>query len=407
MSEKTIFGQFKNQDIELISKKDINYDNTNHTRFPQVNFEKLYGNFQSAGELVSDVVLKKYLQKLENYEIEPLSESDKTLSKIRMFKVTEMVYQKEENTTLKFASIFNALQSQNCGVFLLMNSDGKKTDFYMGVRAMNSQSSPRSLENMLSSSIRGQFPGSKIESFNETKINETLDFLPQEHIVSVSGIAGFKDTHQTENEDYIQGLEKLATAMQGYKYALVVLSKGISVEELEFIKKSYEQIYTEISPFSELNFSYGKSDAISISQGLSSTLTQGKSDTVTETKGWEEGSTRGVSDTEGKSISQKSMDTKIASSASSIATAATSLALITKHPLMGAIAGAVGIASGFATMALDKTNTDTQTKTVSNTTSHSRTQSNSVSKGTTTSTSKGVTNTKGNTQSNSSEMQLN
>ena len=47
-----------------------------------------------------------------------------------------MVYEKEEFATYKFASVFNSLATTESAIFIIIDSDGKKTDFYMGVRSL-------------------------------------------------------------------------------------------------------------------------------------------------------------------------------------------------------------------------------------------------------------------------------
>lgn len=44
------------------------------------------------------------------------------------------MYQKGEPITEKFTTVFNTLSTYNASVFIIMDSDGFKTDFYIGVR---------------------------------------------------------------------------------------------------------------------------------------------------------------------------------------------------------------------------------------------------------------------------------
>lgn len=96
----------------------------------------LQNNLMEASKLVDDIVLKKYFHRLSDLEIIPLGGELKKISDIRIFKINEMVYQNDEYSTYKFASVFNAVQNLNCGVFIIADSDGKKTDFYMGVEVI-------------------------------------------------------------------------------------------------------------------------------------------------------------------------------------------------------------------------------------------------------------------------------
>ena len=58
-------------------------------------YSVLKSGFSDASQLVDDIILKKYLHKLSDMNILPLAENQKQLSEIRLFKITEMVYQKD------------------------------------------------------------------------------------------------------------------------------------------------------------------------------------------------------------------------------------------------------------------------------------------------------------------------
>jgi len=59
----------------------------------------------------------------------PLEED--LIDNVRLYKITEMVYQKGESATDKFTTVFNTLSTYKATAFIIMDSDGKKTDFYV------------------------------------------------------------------------------------------------------------------------------------------------------------------------------------------------------------------------------------------------------------------------------------
>ena len=63
--------------------------------------EKLETGFSSAFQLVDDVVLKNYITRLPEFTVKPLDESaiKNNISRIRLFRITEMVYAKDEPAT--------------------------------------------------------------------------------------------------------------------------------------------------------------------------------------------------------------------------------------------------------------------------------------------------------------------
>ena len=100
-------------------------------------YTNIADGYQSALKVVDDVILKNYISELSKMEIVPLSRNmirSNIRDNVRFFKITEMVYEKNELATYKFASVFNALSITDSAVFIIIDSDGVKTDFYMGVR---------------------------------------------------------------------------------------------------------------------------------------------------------------------------------------------------------------------------------------------------------------------------------
>lgn len=62
--------------------------------------------------------------------------------------------------------------------------------------------------------MQGQFPGTKIENLKNAKIKELLDSIDSDALSAVSCVANNKNKKFISNDEYLQGLEKLALAMQ-------------------------------------------------------------------------------------------------------------------------------------------------------------------------------------------------
>ncbi len=216
----------------------------------------LQAQLAESSKLVDDIILKKYLHSLTDLEIIPLSDNLKQISDIRLFKITEMVYQKDEYSTYKFASVFNSVQNLNCGLFIVADSNGEKTDFYMGVRSLDDKRTTKSLKDTLRNALIGQFPGVKSVDLFDPQAEAFLADIPTKNISSVSCVANNKDEDFKDNETFIQGLEKFALAMQGQKYTAIVLAKSTPPEQLDEIRRAYETIYTQLSPFANMTTAY-------------------------------------------------------------------------------------------------------------------------------------------------------
>ena len=283
------------------------------TKLDDKELEKLNESIQNSLKLVDDIVLKNYISSLEELEIIPLDEElkENNIDRIRLFNITKMVYKKDEASSYKFASIFNAVASTNSSLITIINSDGKDTKFYLGVRTLIENNSPAIPFEVLGKSIQGQFPGIKLENLKNNRIEELLKSINSESVASVSCVANNKNKDFIDNNKYLQGLEKLALAMQGEKYSAIIIANPLSQNELTNVRKSYEDIYTNIAPLANVVLNYGKNSSITDTTSTSDAKTygtnKGGSRTFTENESINENIGEVVS------ISKQSTKSKVAS----------------------------------------------------------------------------------------------
>ena len=364
---------------------------------------ELESQLAESSKLVDDIVLKKYLHNLTDLEIIPLNDELKQISDIRLFKINEMVYQKDEYSTYKFASVFSSVQNLNCGVFIVADSNGEKTDFYMGVRSLDDKRTTKSLKDTLKNALIGQFPGVKYTNLLDPQAEKFLADIPAKNIAAVSCVANNKDEDFKNNETFIQGLEKLALAMQGQKYTAIVLAKSTPPEQLDEIRKAYETIYTQLSPFANMQLSYGTNTALSISDALSNGTTKGTS--YTHNTNVSTGYSYTYGTTESESTSKPSLKSTLIKTVGSFAL---STASILTAPLTGSISFAAAGLLGVGQTALSAH--APSTKTYGTTTSENKTESKTTSEGESfgknESTSETQTHTRGLTSGKTENMQL-
>lgn len=363
-------------------------------------------SYQDALKVVDDVVLKNYISELSHMEIVPLDKSAVRFNirdNVRFFKITEMVYEKDELATYKFASVFNALSVTDSAVFLIIDSDGVKTDFYMGVRSLDEYRTVSSLKNTVENAMKGQFPGIKTcDDYMIEDMEEILDRIKVESISSVSCVANNKAHEYTSNQSFVQGLEKLVLSMQGEKYTGILIANGTSQAQLRELRKGYETVYTQLSAFATTqvnyvsNHSFNYSVAETNGNSHASMHTDNRSETQTESKTTGGSSSHAVSK---ESVAGKTI--KGVASAASILSAALA-------PVTGGVSLAVGgvVSGGLGLMG------SAITQNVSDTTSKNESVSKSFSSvtgssdGTTDTVNYGISKTEGYTKGISEGMTL-
>jgi len=255
-----------------------------------------------AMEAVDDIVLKKYMLMLESMDIIPLDTKQiikDTKKNVRMFKINEIVYAKDEDATYKLASVLNSVAITESATFIIMDSDGTKVDFYMGIRSLNEQNSTTTSFDTLRNAMNGHFPGIKTENVLHNGITAIFEKVEQPAISIVTGVANYKDETLRTNVEFIQGLEKLALSMQGNTFTGLILANPLPASQLEVIREQYENIYTMLSPFTTTQVSYGTND----SRGDTQTYTTGKTAGESLTESSSNTTTNGTSSTTNGSTS--------------------------------------------------------------------------------------------------------
>lgn len=274
-----------------------------------INMNILQNNLGHCLDIIEDEVMKGYVTRLDQL---PIIRSDtyieKDMQNIQFFKISELVYQEDGFSVDKLAMVFHTLLNKPCTLALLLKSDGEKVDFYLGARPSDTHSAG-TLVQMLKQSLLGFFPGSRIEAYYDEDMKKDMNELKVGCISCVTCIADYKqDEEAVSDKDFIQGLEKYIYAMRGKCYTAIFIADSMEYDELMFRKREYEQIYTQVSPFANMQMNFTVSDGKSMSTGDSEgiakstahTKTAGVagSDTKTTTLTTGSSETTGITDTD-------------------------------------------------------------------------------------------------------------
>ena len=228
-------------------------------------------------QMTEEVIRKNYLTRLSELPVvpinEPISMEEDFIDNVRIYKVSEMVYQKGEPIVEKFTTVFNTLSTYNASVFIIMDSDGFKTEFYIGVRNNEideeKKRSTVTLGDTLKNTLIGHFPGIKINNINREEIQALSSRIEsRKNIASVSVVGDQKIEKTQNNEQFVQGLEKLALAMDGRKYVGIIVAQNQSQQMVERIRKDYQEQYTRLSPLQKVQLTTNSSETSSRSQSF-------------------------------------------------------------------------------------------------------------------------------------------
>lgn len=347
---------------------------------PVPKYANVAEGYQAALQVVDDVILKNYITNLADMEIVPLDQfvlKSNIGNNVLFFKITEMVYEKNEFASYKFASVFNTLSSSDAAIFLILDSDGEKTDFYMGIRSLDSDRTTSSLRNTLENAMIGQFPGIKTQDYTIEEIEEIIDGIKGNSISAVSCVANSKEQDLNNNQEFVQGLEKLVLSMRGQKYTGIIIANSTSQQQLRELRRGYETVYTQLSPFASVQVNYGQNSSIGTNESVSDSKSKSVSNTISESE------TEGTTETHG--TSKENTTSKVikgVAAASSILGAA--LAPVTGGASLvvgGVVSGGLGLlGTAVAGTVSDSTSTNTS-KTYSESTGTTESDTHTITTG--------------------------
>ena len=227
--------------------------------------------------IIEDGIRKKYLARLTELQIVPVGDmlplEEDLIQNVRLYHVTEMVYEKGEPVTDKFTTVFNTLSTYHATAFVIMDSDGQKTDFYVGVRNTEEDESQKrstvTLGDTLKNTLIGHFPGMKIAGKDRKHIAALSDKIAcQQNVASVSVVGNSKSSTERTNDQFVQGLEKLALAMHGRQYIGIIIAESQSPQMVQMLRKEYQDLYTKLSPLQKVQLSESTSKSSSRSQSF-------------------------------------------------------------------------------------------------------------------------------------------
>ena len=230
-------------------------------------------------EIIDDILRRKYLARLEDAPVAepptlPELESD-IIDNVRMFRITEMVYQKGEPITRKLTTVLNTLSTYYATAFVVIKSDGATTDLYLGVRNAyagdsNHKRSTVTLLDTLRQALIGHFPGIKTENVDRSQIIQLSKEIESLGNVSAVSVVGNSKTEDWDsNEKFVQGLEKLLLAMSGRSFIGMMVANSQPPYVVQEMRKFYQDWYTRLSPYQKVQLSHGSSSTTTKSKSFS------------------------------------------------------------------------------------------------------------------------------------------
>lgn len=256
----------------------------------------------SKGMLYADAfVNKNYLINLNVYPVIPLDEQYKKDHFIRLFKIERIVYDVNEISNDKLISVYSALSNIGSSGILVMNSDQRCIDFYLGVR---SEENAVTAGMILEKGLKGNFPGSRMHLAKNSEIQAILGGITardsDNNLKNVASVSIVPSERDKDKKNFVQGIEKFIDSMIGETYTAVFVATPLNKELLEQRKRGLLKLYSNLSSFSQMQLSYGENNSSSITKSLCDNFSTSLNDSLTDTNSTSET----LSETESKTKSR-------------------------------------------------------------------------------------------------------
>ncbi len=254
--------------------------------------------FESNLAAVNYYINKNYLMNLSSKKVITPEQKDLDISKLRLFYIDRFVYDHKENINDKMVSVYSAIHELGGNAVLILSSNGTTLRYYLGVRSQNDASL---CGNVLSNSLRGNFPGSSISMLKNLDANLALDEMIGKmenggvQLQNVSAVSIVPSSRDEDKDKFVQGIEKFIDTMQGNKYTAVFIASPISKENLETRKRGLEELSSLLSPLQKTTLAYGENFSTAVSQGTFENFSKSVNRGISNTNGYNQGTNSSVS----------------------------------------------------------------------------------------------------------------
>lgn len=288
----------------------------------------------------SAIITKDYLDKLESYEMVLPSHEDIDIDITecgRFYKLSKLVMNQKENFLDKLTTVVNVASSIDCSLATIIESDGHKINYYMGIVSKNARRpSDQKRRNANAAAFKGALVGNLLGSNLDEVSTEEIDYFKNNVLQnenncysSISGVVALRDAKQDNFENYVQGIENLVDSVRGQKYIILMIADPMDSSDIQIIKQGYEMLHTQLSTFARNTVILNESNTVTLStaetEGITNGISEGLAMTQSKTKskgryfggnvnlgvgiglqvgiGINAGTNNGVSDTNGKTNS--------------------------------------------------------------------------------------------------------
>ena len=202
---------------------------------------------------------------------------------VRLFNISQLVLDKSENMRDKLATVFQAVHAVGASFLMLVSGKKESVVIHAGVRFDGDADGLDLAQDVLASCLNANFPGAVFSRADENSIGALAGetFAGNPRVATVTDVPGLRFEDETKERRFMQGIEKLIDAMRGEEYSFLVIADPVSSGDLAASRRALENLYSNLVPFGESQFTAGASVTDSISKSISKGVTESINRSVT------------------------------------------------------------------------------------------------------------------------------
>lgn len=224
---------------------------------------------------------RKYLEGIGNTDLNPLFQLGEVKSTVKSpvswIFISQVGKPLLDNAEFCFTAMQKILYScfvpNATQLLFLITNDGVSNKMYLGIRPMNNSIDKR-FTKQLSEFMKGQWPGLKCETLNDSKQKELSDFASKnfvsgksDNIYALTGIPSMESQYKTI---YPATIDQLMAGMNGCKdFAYLVVADPIDSADVDGMLFQCRDMNGQAESLKSFNLSEGKTE------GLSRSITEG------------------------------------------------------------------------------------------------------------------------------------
>lgn len=235
---------------------------------------------------------RNYLISATNHDVMEPGKDPNWASRIRMYEIKKIVYDKKENVNDKLISVYAALQNIQGSVVLVVDGKPEGVRLFIGVKENpNTVTNIRTSADVLYNSFMGNFPGSELTRMRANEMADIMESVVTSQIDmqerTVSSVTVIPSMRDKEKDKFVQGMEKFIDTMRSVDkpYTAILIASAVTKADLEVRKHGLEDLCSSMSPLSKTTLAYGENVSEAVSEGTNETFSRSINENIANTNG--------------------------------------------------------------------------------------------------------------------------